>query len=108
MTEDSTSIALWAEETFGKATALSTAIRAQKELTELIEKLSYGVTDENEIMTEVADVQIVLARVQRFFPGAPTAEEAVQAKMKINRARRWMLDGKGHGQHIKEEGTEVG
>lgn len=106
-TETSTSIALWAEETFGPATALSTAIRAQKELTELIEKLSDSVhkreVDPLVIMEEVADVRIVLARVQRFFPGAPTAEEAEDAKMQVNRVRRWRLDGRGHGQHVGDD-----
>lgn len=110
--ETSDSIALWAETTFGPATALSTAIRAQKELTELIELLSWATEGRHDdlterltekVMSEVADVRIVLARVQRFFPGAVTAEEAEDKKMVVNRARKWKLDGKGHGQHIPEE-----
>jgi len=110
--ESSRSIALWAEETFGPATALSTAIRALKELTELIEKLSIiskmekepSLKDQEEVMLEVADVRIVLARIQRFFPDAGlTAEEAEDFKMTINRARKWKLDGHGHGQHVPDE-----
>lgn len=117
--ETSTSISLWAEETFGPATALSTAIRAQVELTELVSKLQRWAEghpvgmgpqwlfmtpeDKAEVMAEVADIRIVLARIQTFFPGAPTAEEAEDAKMAVNRARKWRLDGRGHGQHVDEE-----
>ncbi len=110
--ESSKTIALWAEQTFGQATALSTAIRAQKELNELIEVLALEAegriqedpgTYDPKVMNEVADVRIVLARIQRFFPNGGTAEEAEQRKMVINRARKWKLDGYGHGQHVKEE-----
>jgi hypothetical protein len=110
MAWNSTSIAEWAERTFGPATALSTAIRAQKELTELIEKLQQLAEGKMQhdrytggiIMAEVADVRIVLARIQRFFPGAATAEDAEQAKMEVNVNRTWKLDGFGHGQHVKD------
>lgn len=103
--ESSETIARWAESTFGPATALSTAIRAQKELTELIEMLSLHAEGRVEIsshsvMNEVADIRIVLARIQTFHPNGGTAEEAEQRKMEINRARKWKLDGHGHGQHV--------
>lgn len=118
--ENSDTIAHWAEETFGPATALSTAIRALDELRELISLLGQiserrdrigkynakAITPEdiaNLVMSEVADVRIVLARIQTFFPGAPSAEKAEDEKMKINRARRWAIDGNGHGQHIEEK-----
>lgn len=133
--ETSTSVAVWAETTFGPATAFSTVIRAQKEMNELIELLSdnspamkmyletmqlatkymevhaaqtkknlpSGLGDELKVMTEVADVVIVLARVQRFLQASCTMEEAVDYKMDVNRHREWKLDGNGHGQHVKEE-----
>lgn len=28
---------------------------------------------------------------------------AIDAKMAVNRARRWNVDGRGHGEHVKEE-----
>lgn len=133
MKETTASIAQWQNETFGPATTtwervdrgdeamrgamwhaktaivdepavprpnLSRAIRAAEELAELIEAL---IIDDNDPRagTEVADVQIVLAGI----PGALGLEQAdlVDAKMAVNRARRWSTAGDGHGQHVKEE-----
>lgn len=136
--ETSISIALWAEETFGPATAFSTVIRAQKEMNELIELLAdnsphmkallavqhcitqhmenhaaqtkknlpSGLGDELKVMTEVADVVIVLARIQRFLQASCLMEEAVDFKMDINRKRVWKLDGNGHGQHVDKTSEE--
>jgi hypothetical protein len=33
--------------------------------------------------------------------------EHVDAKMQVNRARKWRLDGNGHGQHVEEGDIEV-
>jgi hypothetical protein len=78
---------------------LSRAIRAAEELAELIELLVNDDSDPR-ACPEVADVQIVLAGI----PAAHGQEQRdlVEAKMKVNRARRWMLTGDGHGQHVKE------
>lgn len=104
MKPTSQEIALWAEQTFGPGNAMSTTLRAQREWEELMWKLIDVYVrgqrpDPAAIMDEVADIVITLARVQRFFVGAPTMEEAIERKMKINYEREWVLDGKGHGQH---------
>lgn len=79
---------------------LSRAIRAAEELAELIELL---VTDDNAAKApeEVADIDIVL----RGIDGAHGVErsDTVDAKMAKNRARRWVMTGDGHGQHVKDE-----
>jgi hypothetical protein len=33
---------------------------------------------------------------------------AIDAKMIVNRARKWRLDGNGHGQHVEESGPDYG
>jgi hypothetical protein len=128
--ETSASIAAWQNETFGPATTtqdrvqrsrevtlkaigaalycdlsvprpnLSRAIRAVEELAELIDLL---VTDDTDPRggAEVADVQIVLAGIPAWH--RQEQRDLVDAKMAINRARRWNLTGDGHGQHVGEE-----
>jgi hypothetical protein len=127
--ETSASIAAWQNETFGPATTtldrvrrsrevllkaigaalycdlsiprpnLSRAIRAAEELAELIDLL---VTDDTDPRggAEVADVQIVLAGIPAWH--RQEQRDLVDAKMAINRARRWNLTGDGHGQHVGE------
>lgn len=112
MRESQTSIAAWADETFGPAVSLeSIAVRAQKELTELVEKCATAdkaiatnswIGDEKRHMAaeEAADVVIVLARI--FESCGIDMHATIDRKMAINRARRWVLDGNGHGQHVEE------
>lgn len=130
--ETSASIAAWQDETFGPATTtwdrinrsdekmrgamwsakcelnddmdtprpnLSRAIRAAEELAELIELLVINDADPR-APREVADIDIVLRGIDAAH-GVERAEQ-VDAKMAINRARKWQLTGDGHGQHVEE------
>lgn len=98
MNETQKSISDWAAETFGPATNLRVAIRANREMEEILTKLA---VDENDptVPEEIADWVITMARVVEKF-GADLQEE-VRRKMVINRARVWKLDGSGCGQSIK-------
>lgn len=101
--EDSQTIGTWAESTFGPPKSeLHVAIRALKEMVELLDMLSLGEGSNNadllaKAKVEVADVNIVLhhlAYVMDF-----DLQSVVDAKMLVNRARKWKLDGAGCGQH---------
>jgi NTP pyrophosphatase (non-canonical NTP hydrolase) len=94
---DQPQICKWADETFGKSTNLNVALRARKELNELILKLE---EDDNHpgAPEEVADVVIVIVRVCENM-GADYMDE-VHKKMEINCKRMWTLDGNGNGQHV--------
>lgn len=129
--ETSASIAQWQNETFGAARTtqerferscermqeamdavrdmdwypmverpnLSRALRAAEELAELIELLVANDSDPK-APREVADIDIVLRGIDAVH-GVERSEQ-VDAKMAINRARRWAVSGDGHGQHVKE------
>lgn len=101
MTETQQSIALWAAQTFGESTCLRAATRMNEEVAELLAKMtiwpSGGVTAET-ISEEVADIQIVLYVLAGRLN--IDLDAGVQKKMKVNRARKWKLDGSGCGQHI--------
>lgn len=101
-TETQATIAKWANTTFGEpATNLSIAMRAQKEMSELIRKLEEDDWHQG-APEEAADVIIVLQRIFSRFDRSGTDE--VDRKMRTNRARKWQLTGDGHGQHVKDGG----
>lgn len=98
--ETQESITAWADETFGiPETNLSVAKRAMKELKELITCLEQD-DQHPKAKVEIADVDIVLARLAERL-GADRQTE-INLKMEINRKRKWVLDGNGHGQHVEE------
>jgi len=84
----------WCDDTFGPATLLRIATRANEEMAELIDAASRG--DQVKTVMEAADVLICLAR----YPGL---WEAVEQKMAINRRRTWRLTGEGSGYHIPQD-----
>lgn len=95
--ETSQSIALWGSETFGDAASVKAyAIRAQEELTELIEAIENGEPDKD-IAQEAADVTILLHRLTGTL--GLDLYDTVDEKMSINRKREWTPDGNGVGQH---------
>lgn len=95
--ETQSTIAGWGEETFGPVSnPVALARRASIEMDELIEALEKGDTEEAE--RETADVLILLNRLGTT-PGFDLSD-AVDAKMKVNRARHWVPDGDGTGRHV--------
>ena len=84
------SICQWADETFGVCTLDAARNRVRSEYQEFHEAVST-----KDIIEEAADVWITLARI-------PGLQEAVNAKMRVNRSRRWRSNGDGTGQHIKD------
>lgn len=96
MAETWQSISDWCDETFGPASPLRMAARANEEMAELIDKASRAETYNEDVLIEAADVVICLAR----FPGI---WDAVERKMAINRARTWRLTGEGTGYHIAQK-----
>lgn len=79
---------------------LSRALRALEEAAELVRLLAADDGDPK-ACEEVADIAIVLSAI----PGSHGREmqDDVNAKMAVNRARKWAVYGDGNGQHVKEE-----
>jgi hypothetical protein len=80
-------IAQWCEETFGPATPERIASRAAEEMDELL-------ADPHKV-EEAADIVIILSRHSGLWA-------AVEAKMAVNRKRKWRLMGDGSGYHVKD------
>ena len=96
-TETSKSIRDWGDETFGKVSDLSALVaRARGELDELDQAIKAD--DPAEIGREAADVVILLHRLVALA-GMDLAAE-VDAKMAVNRARKWKAAGDGTGGHV--------
>lgn len=90
------SITEWSSETFGPRSALSTAVRANKEMAELLSALENG---EDEVACkEVADVVIVLMQVAHRL-GIDLNYE-IDKKMNINENRTWLKMPDGSFQHV--------
>ena len=95
--ETSQSILEWGDATFGKVdNPLALVTRAREELTELEEALADD--DANGAAQEAADVVILLHRLVGLM-GKDLSQE-VDAKMAINRKRKWKAAGDGTGGHI--------
>ena len=95
--ETSKTIAQWGRETFGDAVSVKTyALRAQEELSELIEAIESGEPDKD-IAHEAADVTILLHRITGTL--GIELNDAMDTKMAINRKRDWTSSSNGVGQH---------
>ncbi|MEZ5938461.1 MAG: DUF550 domain-containing protein [Hyphomonadaceae bacterium] len=95
--ETSATIREWADATFGEVSDLSALVaRARMELDELEAAVRAG--DIPEIGREAADVAILLHRLAALVGRDLSAE--VDAKMEINRSRRWLASGDGTGRHV--------
>lgn len=95
--ETQESITRWGEETFGPVIEpAALARRTRLEVDELIDALEKG--DMREATQEAADILILLSRLAQIL-GFNLAD-AVDEKMKLNRARRWAPTGDGTGRHI--------
>jgi NTP pyrophosphatase (non-canonical NTP hydrolase) len=97
--ETQESVSEWCEATFGPASSgVRIAARANEEMAELIKALA--IDDRHpKAAEEIADVVIILYRLATRL-GVDLSEE-IGRKMRINRARKWNLDGSGHGYHVK-------
>ena len=94
--ETQSSISGWGEETFGPVSdPVALARRASIEMDELIEALEKG--DTEEAARETADVLVLLNRLGTTL--GFDLSDAVDAKMKVNRARHWVPAGDGTGRH---------
>jgi NTP pyrophosphatase (non-canonical NTP hydrolase) len=99
--ETQASISRWADETFGPSGSNARAVaRANREMSELLEH----VTSDDchpEAAEEIADIVICLYRIATRLD--VDLHDLIDQKMAKNRARKWRLDGTGHGYHIKED-----
>ncbi len=97
--EGQNTISKWAEDTFGPVSSNArVAARANEEMAELLRALTYG-DNSDKAASEIADVFIVLYRLADRL-GVDIHDE-IDKKMAINRARKWTLDGTGHGRHVR-------
>jgi NTP pyrophosphatase (non-canonical NTP hydrolase) len=98
MRETSKSIYEWGHATFGEVTDLNRVVaRAQLEFEELAEAVANGASPD-EIAAEAADVAILLNRLMGLL--GRELGDAVDAKMAINRKRKWTRNGDGTGRHV--------
>lgn len=96
-TETSKSICDWGDAAFGKVSDLSALVaRARGELDELDQAIRAN--DVAEIGREAADIAILLHRLAALA-GMDLGEQ-VDAKMAVNRARKWKPAGDGTGGHV--------
>ena len=96
-TETSNTIRTWGDATFGAPSDLTVLVaRARLEMDELEQAIREG--DMAEAGREAADVVILLHRLAGIL--GLELNEQVDAKMAINRARRWKTTGDGTGSHI--------
>lgn len=95
MIENQKSVAHWAFMTFGAATDVRAAIRANEEMAELLRTMVDG--NYPKACEEIADVVICLYRLAENI-GIDVHNE-VNRKMAKNRKRKWKVDGTGCGYH---------
>lgn len=107
-TENQETIAHWAKAVFGPATEpLVLVDRAQIELDELRDAVVDAQTDHEarkEVGAETADILILLYRLLTEF--GLDKQEVIDAKMQINRSRKWNPKGDGTGNHVKDQSSE--
>jgi NTP pyrophosphatase (non-canonical NTP hydrolase) len=97
MSETSATIREWGDATFGAVRDLSALVtRARSELDELDQAVRAN--DRAEIGREAADVVILLHRLVALLGMDLNVE--VDAKMAINRGRKWKPAGDGTGGHV--------
>lgn len=100
MSETQATITAWQEATFGKTTFEAAYERAWKEIVEMD---AAAAEDQRHLVAkELPDVYITLCRVADKL--GVDLHAAVDAKMVVNRARVWIVDATGNGQHAPEPG----
>ena len=95
--ETSKTIREWGDATFGAVSDLAALVaRARGELDELEQAIRAN--DMAEAGREAADVAILLHRLVAV--AGMDLSEQVDAKMQVNRARKWKAAGDGTGGHV--------
>ena len=95
--ETSQTIRDWGDATFGEVKDLTALVRrARLELDELEDALN--ASDSDKASREAADVVILIHRLVGLL-GKELSDE-VDAKMRVNRSRKWTSAGDGTGGHI--------
>jgi len=100
MTETQKSICQWADETFGTARAPAALRKMRAELYELLKESSYMIPRTQRLADEMADVVITMYRVAEL--SGFDLHTIIDAKMQINRRRKWRRRGDGTAEHIEE------
>ena len=95
---DQTKILDWSTETFGEKSALSIAVRGNKEMSELLSALENSVADKKEIAMECADIVIFMMQIAEKMDYDLLA--LVEMKMDINEERQWEKKADGSFQHV--------
>ena len=99
MRETQATIEEWRAETFGGRPApVNMAVRANKEMAELIRAVTTPGPGVKALAHEAADVLIVLYGLAEM--AGFSLHRAVNDKMAINRKRRWRKGAPGRSQHI--------
>ena len=97
MTETQESLTRWGDETFGPVKDPAALMqRIQLEVNELVDAVHRGHAPD--VGAEAADVVIMMYRLLSLF--GRDLHSDVNAKMAVNRARQWSLNGDGTGRHI--------
>ena len=101
MNEDQSSIATWADATFGPCNTARATTRMNEEVAELLTLLSmpYDKDKAQKVHMECADIAITLFRLAATLK--IDLMEKVDEKMAVNRARLWQRDETGCGHHVK-------
>lgn len=103
--ENQESIAAWAEGVFGAAGSNArTAGRANEEMAELV-RAATSDKPARDLIEEAADVVIILYRLAAR--NGYSLDAAIDAKMALNRMRKWTRDGTGHGYHVRATKEEA-
>lgn len=97
--ETAFSISKWAFQEFGQGPLSNYGLRALREMVELVIELQKG--DLEKAKEELSGVDICLDRLS--FNLDHDRRAGVDAKMKVNRARKWKSNGDGTGSHIRVE-----
>lgn len=98
MSETQETITAWADGAFGMADREAAFDRMWQEILEM--RVAYIDEQWHLVAKELPDVYITLVRLASRL--GVVLPEAVDAKMEVNRARKWALDGKGGAQHVPE------
>lgn len=104
MNETQKTVATWARETFGQATNMRAATRANEEMAELLK--AFAISEKHpKAPEEMADILICMYRIAENLGVDLHAE--VDKKMAINRTRSWERDESGCGYHVEYDDDDA-